>query len=296
MTQFRIMVNRHSAFYSPLIGTVAGGFLAEEGLEPHYGGEVPSSTTGQDLMTAGEIDVCQAAVSASWAYLERGETPPMVHFAQINERDGFFVAAREPDPDFTWDKLVGADVLADHGGQPLAMFKFGVHKMGVDYGSINAIDAGTTAEIDAAFRAGTGQYVHQQGPAPQQLEADGVGHVVASVGEAIGPVAFSSLIGTREFVDSELARAFIRAYAKSRRWVNDAPAEEIADRESEFFPGIDQRVLADTIRFYQGLGCWNPAVEISRGSYEAALDVFLHSGLITKRHPYDDVVVPPPQG
>ncbi|MCH7907170.1 MAG: ABC transporter substrate-binding protein, partial [Chloroflexi bacterium] len=181
-------------------------------------------------------------------------------------------------------------------GQPLAMFKFGVHKMGVDYGSINAIDAGTTAEIDAAFRAGTGQYVHQQGPAPQQLEADGVGHVVASVGEAIGPVAFSSLIGTREFVDSELARAFIRAYAKSRRWVNDAPAEEIADRESEFFPGIDQTVLADTIRFYQGLGCWNPAVEISRGSYEAALDVFLHSGLITKRHPYDDVVVPPPQG
>ena len=78
--------------------------------------------------------------------------------------------------------------------------------------------------------------------------------------------------------------------------MNDAPAEEIADREADYFPGTDPAVLADTIRFYQGLGCWNPAVEISRASYETALDVFLHSGLITKRHSYDDVVVPPPQG
>jgi NitT/TauT family transport system substrate-binding protein len=296
MTQFRIMVNRHSAFYSPLIGTVAGGFLAEEGLDPHYGGEVPPGKSSPEMLAAGELEICQGAVSASWAYLERGETPPIVHFAQINERDGFFVAAREPDPNFTWDKLSGADVLADHGGQPLAMFKYGVHKMGVDYGSLNAIDAGTTAEIDAAFRSGTGQYVHQQGPAPQQLEADGVGHVVASVGEAVGPVAFSSIQGTREFVASDLANAFIRAYRKSRQWVNDASAEEIADKEAEFFRGIDQSVLADTIRFYQGLGCWNPAVEISRGSYETALDVFLHSNLITKRHDYDDVVVAPPAG
>ena len=55
-------------------------------------------------------------------------------------------------------------------------------------------------------------------------------------------------------------------------------------------------VGVDTIRFYQGLGCWNPAVEISRGSYETALDVFLHSNLITRRHDYEDVVVAPPAG
>jgi ABC-type nitrate/sulfonate/bicarbonate transport system substrate-binding protein len=116
------------------------------------------------------------------------------------------------------------------------------------------------------------------------------------VGEAIGPVAFSSIQGTREFVASDLASAFIRAYRKSRQWVNNASAEEIADKEAAFFPGIDRSVLADTIRFYQGLGCWNPAVEISRSSYETALDVFLHSNLITQRHDYDDVVVAPPAG
>ncbi|MEE8363212.1 MAG: ABC transporter substrate-binding protein [Dehalococcoidia bacterium] len=295
MSNFRIMVSRHSAFYSPLISTIAGGFLEEEGLEASYG-VVPAGQTAADVIAADETDVCQSAVSNSWGFLERGETPPIVHFAQINERDGFFVAAREPDPGFTWDRLAGADVLADHGGQPLAMFKFAVHRMGVDYAAINAIDAGDVDQIDAAFRAGTGTYVHQQGPAPQQLEKDGVGHVVASVGEAIGPVAFSSVCARREFLGTDRARAFMRAYLKSRNWVINTPAEEVASREASFFPGIDQEVLSATIRFYQGLGCWNPSVEITRQAYDTALDVFLHSSLITKRHPYEEVVVAPPHG
>ena len=33
MTQFHIQFTRFSAFYSPLISTISGGFLAEEGLE-----------------------------------------------------------------------------------------------------------------------------------------------------------------------------------------------------------------------------------------------------------------------
>ena len=38
-----------------------------------------------------------------------------------------------------------------------------------------------------------------------------------------------------------------------------------------------------------------PPVTISRATYEVALDVFLHSRLITRRHPYEQVVVPPPE-
>jgi len=114
--------------------------------------------------------------------------------------------------------------------------------------------------------------------------------VVASTGEAIGPVAFSSIIATPEFAGTDECAGFIRAYRKSRAYVNETPAAEIAAAEKSFFPDIDQGVLAKTIEFYQGLGCWNPDTAISQESYDAALDVFLYSGLITKRHAYDDVV------
>lgn len=293
MSQINIMVTRHSAFYSPLISTIAGGFLKQEGLEPTYAIATPQKSV-QAGIRDGSVHLGQSAVSSSWGLMERGESTDIAHFAQINERDGFFIAARAPEPDFTWDKMVGKKVLVDHAPQPLAMFKYAVHKMGVDYNAIEAVDAGSVDAIDQAFRAGQGDYVHQQGPAPQQLEKDGVGYVVASVGEAIGPVAFSSVIASREWPKRQMAKTFMRAYRSARRYVNETPAEEIAKAEAKFFKGIDHDVLARTIEFYQRLGCWNPDPRITRDAYDVALDIFLHSGVITKRHPYEAVVAPPP--
>ena len=36
MTTIRLMASRHSSFYSPLICTIAGGFLEKEGLTGEY--------------------------------------------------------------------------------------------------------------------------------------------------------------------------------------------------------------------------------------------------------------------
>jgi NitT/TauT family transport system substrate-binding protein len=288
------MASRHSAFYSPLLGTIAGGFLQAEGFEPVYTPLPPGKTVAQ-LLVAGEIDVAQSAVSSSWGPLERGEQPPTVHFAQINERDGFLIASRAPDPAFTWDKLLSGGFMFVHGGQPQAMLAYAMHKQGVDLSRAQGVNAGTTENMMAAWRQGQGDYFHEQGPYPQQLAYEQVAHIVASVGEAVGPVAFSSLSATREWLQKSEARRFMRAYRQAREWVNTAPAAEIARAEQGFFPAVEQSALAQTIAYYQQLGCWNPPVTISRSTYDAALEVFLHSQLITRRHPYEQVVVPPPE-
>jgi NitT/TauT family transport system substrate-binding protein len=290
--EIHIQFTRFSAFYSPLIATIAGGFLKEEGLQPKHS-NAPVGKSAIDGVVAGTVHVCQSAPSQGFGPLEKGQTPPAVHFAQINEKDGFFLTGRAGDPEFGWDKLKGKQVLVDHGGQPLAMFKYACHKRGLDYKAINALDV-PSAQMDGAFRKGQGDYIHQQGPAPQQLEHDGAGHVVASVGEAIGPCAFSSLAATREWLGTDMARRFMRAYRKSRAWLIMTPANKVAEAESAFFPEIDRAVLTSTIAYYQKLGCWSPHVEITRPAFEVALDVFQHSGLITKRHRYEDVVAPPP--
>jgi NitT/TauT family transport system substrate-binding protein len=294
MTVLRVMASRHSAFYSPLLGAIAGGFLKEEGFDPVYAPLPPGKTVAQ-LLAAGEIDVAQSAVSSSWGPLEQGQQTPTVHFAQINERDGFLIAARHPDPTFTWDRLLSGGFMFVHGGQPQAMLAYALHKQGVALAQVRALNAGTTENMLAAWRQGQGDYFHEQGPYPQQLEHEQVAHIVASVGEVIGPVAFSSLSATRQWLQTPEAARFMRAYRKAREWVNRASAAEIARAEQGFFPEVDQLVLTQTIAYYQQLGCWNPSVMISRATYEAALEVFLHSRLITKRHPYEQVVVPPPE-
>ncbi|PYN30993.1 MAG: hypothetical protein DME01_25235 [Candidatus Rokuibacteriota bacterium] len=290
--QINIQFTRFSAFYSPLIATIAGGFLKEEGLLPKHS-IAPVGKSAIDGVVAGTVHVCQSAPSQGFGPLEKGQTPPALHFAQINEKDGFFLTGRAPDPDFTWDKLKDKNVLVDHGGQPLAMFKYACYRRGLDYKAIGAVDV-PSAQMDGAFRRGQGDYIHQQGPAPQQLEHDGAGHVVASVGEAIGPCAFSSLAATREWLGTDMAKRFMHAYRKARAWLIMTPAAKVAESESAFFPEIDRAVLTSTIAYYQKLGCWTPHVEITRPAFEVALDVFQHSGLITKRHRYEDVVAAPP--
>jgi len=287
-----IQFTRFSAFYSPLIATIAGGFLQEEGFEARYS-VAPAGRSAIAGLLDGSVHVAQSAPSQGFTPLEQGEKPKVVHFAQINERDGFFITARAPDPAFTWQKLASAKVLVDHGGQPLVMFQYACHKQGVEFKSLQAIDAGVE-KMDEAFRSGTGDYIHQQGPAPQQLEHDKVGAIVARVGDAIGPIAFSSLAATPAWLATPEAKQFMRAYRKARSWVIETPASRIAEAETSFFPGISISVLASTIAAYQALGCWTPHVEITRAAFEATLDAYEHARLITRRHRYEDVVAAPP--
>ena len=291
--EIRIEFTRFSAFYSPLIATMAGGFLKAEGLEGKHSVAPPGKTAVASLVD-GAAHVAQSAPSQGFGPLEQGKQPPALHFAQINEKDGFFLTGRSPDPAFSWDKLKGRRVLVDHGGQPLAMFKYACFKKGLDFAAIQAVDAGSTDKMIAAFRAGEGDFIHLQGPAPQQLEHDTVGHIVASLGDAIGPCAFSSLAATRAWLATDMAKAFTRAYRKARAWLLATPAAEVARAEAPFFPDIDPSVLGATIATYQKLGNWTPHVEITRPAFEATLDIFQHAGLITRRHKYEDVVAQPP--
>jgi NitT/TauT family transport system substrate-binding protein len=91
-----------------------------------------------------------------------------------------------------------------------------------------------------------------------------------------------------------MAQRFMRAYRKARAWVTSAPAAEIARAEAPFFPDVHPNVLTRTIATYQTLGNWTPHVEITRPAWEATVDIFLHAGLITRRHRYEDVIAQPP--
>ena len=295
MTAINIQFTLFSAFYSPLISAISGGFLEAEGLEANWSIS-PPGVSAIAALEDGSAQVVQSALSQGFGPLSKGETPGAVHFAQVNEMDGFFITARDPDASFSWDKLEGSDAVLFGGGQPLAMFKYACHKAGIDFGRINAINPGGAADIDKAFRDGQGQYVQQQGPFPQQLEADGVGHIVAQVGHRIGPCGFSSLAATREWLETDMAAAFIRAYKKTRVYMNETPAAEIARAEKSYFPDNDESVLADCIAAYQRLGCWTPHVEITPEAFEATLDIYEYNGLIEERFAYEQVCVMPPAG
>jgi len=295
MALINIMAVRHSAFYSPLLMTMAGGYLKAEGLDYRYAVQTPENTVA-DNIEKGNCQVAQSAVAVSFSALEAGQQNSFVHFAQINGRDGFFLAGRQQNLNFRWQDLQGKKVLVDHFFQPLAMLKYGLHQQNIDYASLNVIDAGDVSAIEQAFRQGQADFVHMQGPAAQQLVRDGIAEMTVAVGELLGPVAFSSLCAGQEWLASDEALAFMRAYKKATIYAISAPADELANKQKEagFFREIDVNVLTDTISAYQSLNTWSENPVIPKDAYQNLLDVFLYNGLITKSYAYEELICQPP--
>lgn len=294
MMTLRLMASRHSVFYTPLLATFAAGFLHAEGLDATYRVVQAGRGVGE-FLASGEIDVAQSAVSYSWMALEKGQAPPALHFAHINVRDGFFIAARRAHAAFDFAHLIGGQLMHVHGGQPEAMLRYALHRRGIRFDELRRVDGGNTTQAAMqAFRTGVGDFFHEQAPYPQQLEHEGVARVVVAVGEAIGPVSFSTLAATPGWLEQPVAVKFMRAFRKARAWAQHAQATEIAGRVAHLFPDIAAAALAHGVAAYQRLGCWDGDPRIQAAQYETALDVFEHARLIGKRYPSAGIVAPPP--
>ena len=239
---------------------------------------------------SGNMDIGQAAVSGSWSYLENIQKPPVTHFAQINSYDGFFILGRKELDFFSWDEITKGKFLFVHGGQPEAMLRYALSKKGIDLDRVDKIFSNGGDEMMKQWDDGIADFFHEQGAYPQQLEYENKGKILGSVGQVIGPVAFSSLICSWDWVRSDIYYKFIEAYAKAREWVNTAEPFEVAEIEKDYFPNISIESISKAIEFYQKLGTWDKDIKIEPELYEKALDVFEFSNLIKSRYDYDDVV------
>src|ERR1700744_5764925 len=101
----RITASRHTAFYTPLLATMAAGFLDKHGIEYTYDTLKPGATAAS-MIQSGKTDIMQSAPSTNWAKMDKGETGFPMHFALINQRDGFFLVGRTlPVDTFNWKNL-----------------------------------------------------------------------------------------------------------------------------------------------------------------------------------------------
>jgi NitT/TauT family transport system substrate-binding protein len=288
MTPLRLMPTRHSPFYSPFLAAHAAEFLQQEGIESTLRLPAEGESTAAALRS-GEVDVIQSAVSAAWTAIEKGVTDFPVHIAQINQCDGFVIVGREADPNFTWQKLDGRTLIADHGHQPLALLRWAAYNNGVDLSRVNLLNLSSPAAMEAAFRASKGDYVHLQGGMPQQMELEGAGHIVVYAGAGLTPLAFSSVAAPRAFTEEDRLQPFLHAFAKAKAWARETPPLEVAKTLAPLFPALRIEALTAAIAACQKLGCWNGDAAIPRADYHEAERAFLWANAIQRAHAYEEV-------
>ncbi|MFY9120248.1 MAG: ABC transporter substrate-binding protein [Syntrophomonadaceae bacterium] len=259
LTKVRYCEVVRSIFYAPMYVAINEGFFAEEGLEIEM-------TTGQGadkVMTAllsGGADIGLAGPEATVYVYNQGQEDYVVNFAQLTNRDGSFLVGRQPEPDFKWENLRGKTVIGGRpGGVPEMMLEYVLKQHGLTPGQ--DVDIITNLQFTAttgAFIGGTGDYVANFEPNASQLEKEGYGYVVASLGVDGGEVAYTVFGARRSYLaeNSEIVQRFTNAVYRGQLWVDQHSSEEVARSIQSFFPDTDLDLITMVVERYKEQDTW----------------------------------------
>ncbi len=108
----------HSIFYAPMYVAIEEGYFEEAGIELTLVTGFGADKTMTAVLT-GEADIgFMGSESTVYTYVG-GTADYVVNFAQLTQRAGNFLVSRKPVENFTWNMLVGKDVLGGRaGGMP----------------------------------------------------------------------------------------------------------------------------------------------------------------------------------
>ncbi len=115
-----------------------------------------------------------------------------------------------------------------------------------------------------AFEGGLGDYVAQFDPALTQLERNGTGTIVVSLGAEAGDIAYTVYHARRSYMERhrDIIERFTRAIYRGQVWVLTHTSEEVADVVAPFFTGTDLDVLVEAIERYRSIDAWAPTPTI----------------------------------
>lgn len=289
----RVCEVTHSIFYAPQYAAIALGFFEEEGIEIEL-----SNGQGADAVMAavlsGNIDVGFAGPEASIYVYNEGKKDHTQVFAQVTRRDGSFLIGREPDDNFTWDKVKGKTVLPGRkGGVPYMALEYVLRQNGIDpYEDTNLDNSVQFSMMTAAFTGGTGDYVTAFEPTASMLQQEGKGYIVASVGEAAGDIPYTAYFAKKSYIDknSDLIQRFTNAVYKGQQWVATHTDAEVAQAVAEFFPDTSLELLTASVASYRAIDAWNTDPVMSEESFNRLQTVMTEAGELTKTADYDKVV------
>lgn len=284
----------HSVFYAPQYVAIEKGYFAEEGLNL----TLVTGFGADKTMTAvisGEADIGFMGAEASVYAYQEGATDPVVNFAQLTQRAGNFLVAREAMPDFKWEDLKGEKVLGGRkGGMPEMVFEYILKKNSIDPQKDliidQSIDFGSTA---AAFTGDdSAAYTVEFEPSATILEKEGAGYVVASLGEASGYVPYTSYSAKASYMkeNPEIIQKFTDALQKGMDYVQSHTPEEIAEVIAPQFKETDLETITAIVKRYYDQDTWKENLIFEKDSFELLQDILEDAGELTDRAAYEDLV------
>ena len=293
LKKIRLNEVTRSVFYAPQYVAIAKGYMEEEGIEIDL-------TTGQGadkVMTAvlsRQSDIGFAGPEASIYVYNEGKEDYCEVFAQVTQKDGSFLVAREKTDNFSFKDLKGKTIIPGRkGGVPYMTFEYVLKQNGIDPKKDAVLDDSIKFDLMAgAFTAGNADYVTLFEPTATMTEKAGKGYIVASIGEASGEIPYTAYFAKKSYIEqnSDLIQRFTNAIYKGQKYVEEHSMKEVAEVIKEFFPDTDADLLATVLQSYKDIDAWKKDPVMKEESYNKLQEVMQEAGELSKKAPFDKVV------
>ena len=280
----------HSVFYAPMYLADALGYYEEEGFEVEFtNGGGADNTMAAVLSDSADVGFCGPEAALYIAIGGSSDSPKV--FGQLTKRDGSFLVARTPEPDFKWSDLEGKEILAGRkGGVPAMTFEYVIEELGVNASLNYDVDFNY---MTAAFESGIADYCTMFEPTASDYEAEGKGYIVASVGEQSGEIPYTCFAAKESYINEnpEKIEGLLRAVTKATKFVMENDAATVAEYLVPYFDGTSEESLANSVQAYKDIDAWVANMAMEEAAFTRLQDVIENSGELERRVDFDELIL-----
>ena len=295
LTTINLAEVSHTIFYAPQYAAIQNGYFEEEGMEINL-----ILTPGADKVAAAllskDADIGLSGSEATIYVYNGGEQDYLKTFAQLTQKDGSFLVSRTPIENFTLEDLRGKTVIGGRrGGMPEMTFEYVLRQNGMDPKTDLTIDTSVEfAAMGGAFIGGNDDFVTLFEPTALEVEQQGYGYVVASIGELGGVVPYTSYSARISFIEEnpDLIAGFNRAVQKGLDYVHSHSDEEVAKTILSFFPDTSLNDLTEVVGRYREIDAWPTTTSFTEESFNHLQDIMIDAGELEEKVPYSELSYP----
>ena len=292
LKKVRVAEVAHSIFYAPQYAAINNHYFEEEGLDIEL-----ILTPGADKVIAAvlsnDVEIGFSGIEAT-IYVYNGlEKDYLKTFAELTQKDGSFLVSREKIDNFTLEDLKGKYVIGGRpGGMPEMTFEWVLKEHNIDKNDLTIDTSIAFAAMQGAFIGGIGDFVTLFEPNATDVENQGLGYVVASVGDLGGIVPYTSYSARKSYIENnkDTIKSFNRAVQKGLDFVHNNSSKDIAKAIESFFPDTKLEDLEKVIDRYKDIEAWPKTTEFKEEAFNHMQDIMINANELDEKVPYSDLI------
>lgn len=283
----------HSVFYAPQYVADSLGYFKDEGLDVN----ITLASGADNVMAAvlsGDADIGFSGTEATIYVYNGNEKDYVMTFAGLTDKDGSFLVSRRKYDNFTLDDLKGKSIIGGRvAGMPEMTFEWVLREHGIDPKKDVIIDTSVAfPAMEGAFISGNGDFVTLFEPNATSVEKQGLGYVVAYIGELGGSVPYTAYNARKSYIldNPDVIKGFTRAIDRGLKYVYSHDSTDIAKIVTAYFPDTSLEDMIKIVDRYKAGNAWKKDIRISREEWNHIEEIIDSAGVLDEYIPYDKLI------